>query len=470
MPDLIGFVDSISAIPTTRLNLSDGTTWRILLKETNLSPAPLRRASSNNYFTDGDYVSASAYSDRVVTLALEILTPDVDTFGTQFQLLARELDRANNILRWWPAGATAPVFFETKRSDFDDVQQVYSGVTGALHMIKVPIQAKPFALGLRQTLSPTVVSNDPATGCYLDVPFPQGDVETPLYLSFQASDVIATGQRQTVLATRRRGTPGLAPWIIQAESMTRGSNTTLQAFDAAMSGTGQNFVRASSLGVSFATRLSGVLFGSTPGVDVRGKYRVYARVRQTNGTGEVRMRLVVSPDGTTEYIPDVNGVVLPGGTAIRWVDLGVISIPMGDDPAQDGPGGADLAARGVELRIQFALTANASNLDVDCFVGMPADDRFTRILWPGVSGPLTMTLDSSSRPKVYGIGASGEVYSTQIRGLDSGMPLISPNSYNRLWVLRDAGTTSTAGDDITGSTTITPYYYPRYAYLRPATT
>lgn len=458
----IGFVDTISASPTVRLDLSDNVTWRVLLDRTDLSPAPLRRVSSSNFMSDGDNVSATSYGDRTVQLGLKLVTPDVDTVGGQVQALVHELDRPSNILRWWPDGATAPVFFETKRSPLGSIKQVLATQNDAT----VPVQAKPFALGLRQTLSTAVVSNDPATGCYVDIPYPMGDVETPLYLSFAAGDVIAAGRRLSVLAMRRRGTPGNAPWILQAESMTRAANTTLPGADAAMSGSGSNYARASSLTNLFVTRLTGT-FGATPGVDVRGKSRFYARVRQTNGSGEVRVRLAISPDGTTELVPDPNGVVLPGGTAIRWVELPTVQLPIGDDPGTDGPGGPDLACRGIEVRLQIALTANSSNLDVDCLVGMPADDRLCRILWPGVTGPTSMVLDSSARPKVYGIGSSGETQSTQLRGLDSGTPMISPLAYNRMFLLLDAGTTSTAGDDITETTTVTPYYWPRYAYLRP---
>lgn len=471
MADQIGFVDTIASSPTVRLNLSDGVTWRVLLNETDLTPPALRRASYGNFISDGEIVTASTYGDRTLKLALVLTTTTTNSTAQQLQFLARELNRTTNILRWWPDGATHPVFFETRRSDHDSIRQIISGAnTAGTHSLRVSIRAKPFALGLRQTLSPQVVSNNPATGCYFDITAPLGDVDTPLYLSFNAADVIATGRKQTVIAVRRRGTPGNMPWIVQAESMTLGTSTTLPGNDATASGSGSNYARSTALTSSFSTRLSGT-FGATPGADVRGKYRIYARVRKTNGTGEVRARLAFTPDGTNEYIPDTVGVVLPAGTQWRWADLGVIQLPMGDDPLTDGPGGAELSVRGYTVRLQYSLTAGSSNLDTDCFVGMPADDRLTRVLWPGVSGPTSLVLDSSGRPAVYGVGASGEMYSTQLRGLDSSPgPMVTPGAFNRFWMLDDAGGSSSNGSVIANSVTVTPYYYPRYLTLRPSTT
>lgn len=463
MAAIVDFVDTIDASPTTRLDLNDGVLWRTLLSGSDFTPPGLRRSTTSTYLSHGDWVAATAYTNRIVTLELQLVASTPDALAEQLQNLARELERATNILRVWRDGATKPVFFETFRSPFAAVREQLVTHRSA----RVEIQAKPFALGLRETLSTSVVSNDPSTGCYIDIPFPAGDVETPLYLDVKGSDIITTLRNQSTIAMRRRGTPANAPWIIQAESMTLAANTALQANDAAMSGAGQNYVRASSLTSSFVTRLTSAVFPSSASVDARGKYRPYLRVRKTSGTGEVRVRLVISPDGTTEITPDGVGVVLPDGTGVQWAEFPVIQIPVGEDPIIDGPGGDYLATRGIIFKIQISLTANTSNLDVDCLVLMPADDRLCRVLWPGVSGPTTMRLDSSSKPKVYGLGSSGETYSTDIRALDGGTPMVSPNAYNRMWILKNTGTT--AADTLSGTTEITPFYYPRYLNaIRPA--
>lgn len=468
MSALVGFVDKIDTSPTVRLNLNDGVTWRVVMQGSDFSPPPLRRASSSNMLADGDYISASAYSNRVVTLKLQLTATDTDGVGSALQTLGRELDRPTNLLRIWRDGATEPLFFRTLRCAPDRITEQLT----TYREVVLQLDADPFAYGLKQTLTPTAISNDPATGCYLDIPYPLGDVDTPLYLDFTAGDVIAAGRRQSSMAMRRRGTPGSAPWIIQAESMTRGTNTTLPGADATASGAGSNYARTTSLSSTYTTKLTSAVFPSSASVDARGKYRVLGRFRKTSAAGEVRVRLVISPDGTTEITPDGVGVVLTSDTTWRWVEFPVIQIPVGHDPITDGISGIDLATRGIIVKIQYALTASSSNIDCDCLVFMPADDRYARVLWPSVSGPTTMRLDSSPRPKVYGLGSSGETYSTEIPALDGGgTPMISPDAYNRMWFLLDTGTTSTAGDAIANSTTVAGFYWPRYISTnRPAFT
>lgn len=467
MADLVQFVDSIQDTPVIRLDLSDGVIWSTR-QGTELPPPPMRRSVSTNMISDGDHVQAAAYGDRVLTLSLVLRTAGNDDAATQIQALARELDRPSNILRWWPDSATQPVFLRTKRSPLDDV----TSAIPAIHELKVPIFAEPFGIGLKQTLTPTVISNDPATGCFLDVTGVLGDVETPLYLSFAAGDVIAAGQRQTVLATRRRGTPGNAPWIIQAESMTRAASTTLPGTDAAMSGGGSSYARMATLTTTPVTRLTSAVYPASPGVDVRGRYRAYIRYRKSSAVADLRLQLLASGDGTNTVTVGAGLVVLDDTTLIRWADMGTVQLPIGDDPGQDGLSGIDLACRGVTWQIQGVnFSGGSPTLDADCLVLMPADDRLCRITWPGTTGPTSMVLDSSSKPKVYGVGPSGETYSTQVRALDGGgTPLVSPNAYNRVWMLLDAGNSSTGGDDITETTTVTGWFWPKYVNLRPPTT
>lgn len=467
MATIVDFVDQISASPTTRLSLNDGVVWRTVMEGSDFSPPPLRRATSTNMLSDGDYISASAYSNRTVTLSLQLVGGTTDEVGEEIQKLGQELDRPTNTLRVWRDGATEPVFFKTIRVPISTIKEQLR----THRAVRVAIDAEPFALGLKELLSSTAISNDPATGCYLDIDHPKGDVECPLYLSFTGSHVIAAGRRQSSMAMRRRGTPGNAPWIIQAEDMTLAANTAKNANSANFSGAGQNSVRASVLTSTFVRRFTSAVFPSSPSVDARGKYRPVVRVQKTNGAGEVRVRLVISPDGTNWITPDSVGVVLPTGTQIRWAELPVIQIPIGYDPVTDGPSGVDMASRGIQFGLEISLTASSSNLDVDCLVLMPADDRYCRVLWPGTGSPTSMVLDSSARPKVYGVGSSGETYSTEMPALDSGTPLIAPNAYNRMWFLLDTGTTSTAGDVLSNSTTVQGYYWPRYLSTnRPAFT
>ncbi|MCX4474781.1 hypothetical protein OOK41_31470 [Micromonospora sp. NBC_01655] len=142
------------------------------------------------------------------------------------------------MLRWQP-GTTAPVFFRTLRSPINRITEV-AGST-MLRLVDVDILAEPFAYGLRETLAPVTVPNNPASpgGCYLDIAGVRGDVETPLYLRL-GGDVMGSvyDYRTVAMGIRRRGTPSQMPMVLQAEAMTTGTATALAASnDPLMSGT-----------------------------------------------------------------------------------------------------------------------------------------------------------------------------------------------------------------------------------------
>ena len=466
MADQIGFVDSITTEPAERLSLSNGA-MTVLRDGTDLSPAPLRRAESSGFLEHGSRTSAAAYGDRVLQLHLQVLGEDDDEIATQIQALVQQLDQPN-ILRWHPATATHPVFMRTKRCSIEGLEEILSTHRRAI----VPIPAEPFGLGLPITLGPTLVSNDPSAGCYVDIPFPDGDLDTPVRLTVLGADVIAAGGRESVIAMRRRGTPGNAPSWLPASSMTPSAgsgSTTFPGHDAAMAGAGNNYAHLTGLpDDEFETRLT-ALHPAVPSLDAPGKYRTWFRLRRANGSDELRVRLAVSPDGVTELLPDPTGVVLPAGTVMRWCDVGVFQNPIGDDPRVDSMTGLFLPSGGVQLRVQAArTTGTTSNLDINGVMTLPADDRLGQVAWPSVAGPTQLVLDSVRGPKLYALGASGETLGIS-RGLSGGMPLISPLAYNRLWWLLDGGLKSTAGDDLLETFTAWVTYQPRYAYLRPPT-
>jgi hypothetical protein len=457
--DELQIVDSIATNPTVRLNLSGGP-WRVR-DGTEFPPPPLRRTVVETMLADGSHIPAAAYDDRVLHLQLQVTGEDPDALATQVQALARELDRPRNFIRWRPAGASEWVTWRTYRSPLGElVDQLY-----ARRETTVSVLAEPFGYGERVALDEVTINNDPAAvsnGCFFDVSDVRGDVETPLYLTVGASGVIATGRRTTVMGVRRRGTPSAMPLFLQAESMTLGTNTSLQPNDSVMSGSGQNFVRTTFGTASMTTRLSAT-FPSSASVDVRGLYRALVRLRKSVSGDTITVRLAVSVDGT---VVAGDTVTLPSGTARRWVDLGLIQFPFGPDPG-DSFDGLSLPVRGLDLQFQ-AARSGSGNLDTDVFGFVPADDRLAMVKWPENSGPTSFLVDPYS-PEIYALGASGEVRSTQ-REFTGGLPLVSPGVTNRIVWLLDAGTTSSAGDTLTNTTTVIPHYWPRYLHVRPPST
>lgn len=475
----VQFVDSIASSPTVRLDLN-AAPWRVLAEGTDISPPELRRAEISSMLADGGRVAESSYENRVLTLHLRVQdNASTDAVLSQVQLLARELDRRavsaggvagpDNILKWQPRGATNPVFFRTFRSPLGK----YADVLVSRKEVVIDILAEPFAYGLKVTNSAVTVANDPVAvtnPMSWDITGVKGDVETPLDLSFPASAVIAAGRRTSAVAVRRRGTPSSAPFWLQAEAATLGSNVSLPGNDTVMVGSGSNYARCASAGLSspFATKLTSAVFPSSASVDARGTYRRFARVRQNDGADEVRYRLDVG-DGTTWI--DGDEVIGPSTTARRYVDLGLAQLPVGYDPVITSAGGTPIAVRGAQWRTRVArtFTNGTGTLDLDGTAFLPADDRLCFIKWPGTSGPTTLVLDSENEA-VYALGSSSELYSTEVVTLTGGPPHVSPGETNRIYFMLDVGSTSSGGDDKTLTTSITASYHPRYLQAAPLST
>lgn len=480
---LVRFVDSIASSPTARLSLASAP-WKTL-DTTRFPPPGLRRAEVSSLLSDGSLTPASAYQDRTILLELQLTATDADACATQLQALFRELDRETNILQWQPDGASNPVFFRTKRADTNAVTSIRP--KGGLTNISVEIPAEPFAYGSRQTLSPVTVNNNPAAGSngmFVDVSSVKGDVETPLYLTVAGGIVVSTsaGPRTTAIAVRRRGTVASVPFFIQAESMTMAiADTTVQANNASFSGAGSNWVRTTfATSASHTARLTTTAHPSSASVDARGTYRVFVRWRfSASGTNTVTMQLkwgnsngpvVIENDSIT--LPNDNG---GGAPYLKYADLGLIQIPPGYDPVNDGISNTEVATEGVYLQLLAGQTSGTGDLDWDVVLLVPADDRLCLVKWPGASTPPTDLILDSAVGQVYARNASAQltaVPGAQIQGLP---PMVSPGVTNRIFFVRDVGTdTSTAGsgsgDDIAGTTSVTGYYWPRYLYVRPAST
>ncbi len=453
------FVDKIDASPTVRLDIDDGVTWGLQASGTEIGAPPVNRAVVSSLLTDGVQIPAAAYGPRTLQLTAKILTASDDDAATQVQKLARELDRPTNLLRWQP-DTTNPVFFRLLRGEFADLR-----FDPVLKQASFTVLAEPFAYGLKESYSSVTVNNDPAAGSngmYWDVTGVKGDVETPAKLTVPGS----LRTKQTLIAVRRRGTPSAAPFVLQAESMTTiGPDTTLQANDPAFSGAGQNWTRTTFADPSFLDRLYVAAFPSSPSVDARGLYRVYCRCRKTIAGDSIQMSLGLGDSSILMYTTDT--VTLPSNTAINHIDLGLVQLPVGMDPKQDGPANTDLSVGGIRLDLNIGRSSGTGNCDVDYLLWVPADDRLAIIDWStSNSDPTNYIIDGVNRT-VYAVGASGQVVMNKAKFV-GGLPMLTPNQTNRIYLVRqvESGTT----EAVTNTTAVTVEYWPRYLYVKPATT
>lgn len=456
------FVSSIASSPTVRLDTNDDTVWK-LTNQSRFDPPPVKRARVSTLLTDGAVYPATAYEDRVLQLdwVLQAATPDAA--ATQVQLLARELDRAENLFEYRLNSATNSVFFRTRRLGLEGMELVRDG---SAFWVRAAVPAAPFGLGLPQTLSSVTVNNDPAAGSngmFFDVSGVLGDVETPLVLRVNHADTVETWGRQSLFAVRRRGTVANVPFSLQAESMTQGTNTTVQPNDAVMSGAGSNYSRCTFGTTSMTTRLSTTAHPSSGGEDPRGRYRVLMRYRKSVSGDTINVRLQWGSNA--EPITNTS-VALPSGTGRRYVDLGDVQVPIGADGVTKLDG-TTREVLGIHLAVQAERAAGTGNLDMDVLLLVPADDRLAVVQWYPTTGPTYSWVDGVN-DAVFATDGSERTTRAQLVAL-GGLPAVSPGVTNRIFVIGDVHPSAT-NDDITKTMTIVPSYLPRYLYVRPAST
>ena len=467
--DVIKFVDSIAASPTVRLDINDGATWRTT--RFDAPPPRLRRASSQNAMRDGIFVSSSQYDARVLTLELTLVHTSEDAKATEIQKLARELDRDTNFLMYQPTGATKPVFFRLYRSDMSQLEQ-FTGLPSSLGKPTIELLAEPFAYGLLETIGPVTVAYDPAgtNGCYFDATGVIGDVEALPAISWPQA---ASGS-QYVYGVRRRGTPSAMPFLLQAESMTASTDTSVQANSANYSGAGSNWMKCTfATSSALITRLSLTDYPSTDIVDARGRYRVYARVSFDGASAVNTTTLQLwSPTGsglTGSAFALGPTATVPGpvaGVNYAIVYLGLVQIPLAADPVvkQDG---TTLAVDGVGLQLRASLTGTG-NLGVDYLLFMPADDRMG-IVTEGTGVASSDTVVDANANIVWTRTSGGAVASVDTQSaMVGGFPALTPNVTNRI-CFRPIPTVSTTAY-ISTTVDVTVTYHPRYLLVRPSTT
>lgn len=455
MPDLIRFVDSIAASPTVRLDLNDESSFWV--KSFNAAPPRLRRSVAANAMRDGINVGSAAYDGRTLTLEVEIRKSSQDSGATEMQKLWRELDRPTNIIQYQPQGASKPVFFRTFRSDASSLADVIA--QAAMRELTVEILAEPFALGLKETMGPYTVSNDP-TGTnptYVDISTILGDVETP----FVYWDTATGYARRWVVAAHT--TSALAsPWV-QAEGMTLGTDTTNPGGgpDSLMSGTGTNNYLRTSFGTNanLTTRLTWA-----PTSAPRGRWRAQGYLRRSGSTSTLTVQMGSEP-----------AVVVPSAVNARiMVDLGLVSF-YETDPGRVGYSSVSAANAGSSVTFQASRSGGSDTLDWDGFLLLPVGGQAGEVDWPTqmcVAGGVSQVIDGI-REGLATQSVAGDP-TTGAGTVDSGanpatgaFPTLLPGAVNRLQVVPFNSTGNSAK---AATTVVNIAYWPRYLHVRPVST
>lgn len=461
------FVADISAAPALRLNINDGTNYAVDVRRVVLDPPKYDQVWSTNPMSGGGRLIKSQPTNRLLVIPVHVVPTTAQGQAVAIENLTRELAR-NNYLKVQFAN-TNPLYFRT----FMD-PEIGSKIRRQLQdssTITLQIVAEPWGIGPRVEVpgSPFTVSNNPAAGtnpCHFDITGVLGDAPTPLLL--QATSTGSTNglvSKWSHFATRRRGIPGNYSNVIQAESMTNGTDTA-DVVDGAFSN--GNKVRVTFVTTTLALRVSHTFPGDgVPNVEARGLYRAYVRIQKVGNATDgmtVQLRYGMS---STDNIANKE-ITMPTTTnGAIWMDLGLVPVPAYSDPIELGYSGVRTKALLTWFGIYVSRFAGGGNIDIDCVYFMPADEP-TSLIAKFPTTDTTYVVDGTTEAggAVYAMNtALDEILNTAgpaqiVAG--GGFPELIPGATNRIHMLRQVSLVPTSADGITNTTTIRAYYWPRW--------
>jgi hypothetical protein len=267
-----------------------------------------------------------------------------------------------------------------------------------------------------------------------------------------------------ILAQRTANNPTAVTVFAQAEAGTMGTDTTVQANDTAMSGSGSNFVRCSfSTSSSLVTRLTVTTPTATDAAALRGRYRVFARIRTSATGSNFTVRYVSNSTGAnTVNGPQVTFDSL-ANTEFRYTDLGILEFPgPGPVPTAMGYSGLSAQVATQPLGIQVARNSGTGTLDIDHVYLMPADERLSVTSRNAQVTNSFLVIDGPSE-MAYGMAPSTTPFGATrtvdggggLVSMMGGTPMLVPGVTNRWYMLRGgSGVTTTSPVDVS--------YWPRW--------
>lgn len=484
MGNTLQIVDSVASSPTVLLDLNNENPYGAYLID--LPPPPLRRTTSSSMLVDGDRISSSAYGNRTLNIGLDLISTSQDNWATAWQTLARQIDRDTFFIKYQPTGATSPVFFKCYRTDVPSLEDITAAIAYRRPSLQIP--ADPFAYGLAEDIASFTITNNPSSGTnrmMYTLPTIKGDVETPLMLAQTSGPGVSFANQNS-------------PAYLASYSLSGGNTHSFLARDlseltagtdvaATVTGAGTNYIDGNYRSCSFATPAMNIrLLGSfsTALTPMPGQYRVLLRVVSPAGAAAdtyMSFKLGVAATttgGSITYSDTVTRFInAGGGTDLAYlIDLGVLQLPVNTEVAPVGLGAAATTTRAPYFSLQ-ASAAVTSALRFDEMFLIPTETNYgTAALaavqtpsWAAASAHNVVAYDASQDAMRTLYDSSGTapfsglpVSSVSMRFV-GGLPVVRPGNNNYLqWIFSERDTTLT--------TAFTGRYYPRYLYVRPATT
>lgn len=266
------------------------------------APAPRRRTNAVSSFqADGSTDAAVAWSDRELTITFGIDAGTGDMAAGLLQVLGRTF--RDPVWLEFRAGTTNPVFFRTRATTIDEVED-FGLVEPGVRQVRLDIPAAPFARGLPVT-GTALVPNDPTDGgMRFTISDVKGDVPAPLNLSLNFGTGTYYDRRMVGSSTYPtfHHVTAVPSNPLGASGMTLSTETDAAAI-------GGSFGRAT------------ITASTTPWVDlsfsgiVPGEYRLLVRVRSSQAGS-------LGP-----WVPTLGPRASVVGTSWQWLDLGVYRFP-----------------------------------------------------------------------------------------------------------------------------------------------
>lgn len=443
------FVTAPATSATTLLNLDNQSPFSVV--GGTQTPPPVRRSSTtSSSVSDGDNVSQTSYADRVLTIPLRVeLKSTAEQQAAGIQAVGRLLD-GPQWLQWQHDGMTKAVWFRTKYGDMDVVDDILNDKPR--RTVTLTIVAEPFAYGAAVTGTATI-ANDPTVAAAsnpMSYVFPtiQGDVVTPLSLT--AALGAGAPMEGSILAVASGPSAPTTPLRVAAGSVstTTGWTATLSSADsAAIGGTASQFVKASGTLSPFAN------FTLTPPL---GDYRVLVRARPSGSDATLSVVL----DGFTS--PNKRALTVDG-SEYWYYDFGVMRAPQ-SAIQRTGVLQTALLPRPISIQVYAAIAGATGTVWIDEVLLVPAgldDDAASRLMILGEVSVLTgLQVDSASE-----VAFDGSATAFRAIPVAGGFPAVLPGVRNVLTFIRRP-----SPDSKSATTDISWLYYPRYLYIRPATT
>ena len=210
-------------------------------------------------------------------------------------------------------------------------------------------------------------------------------------------------------------------------------------------------------------------------------------IRFLSSTSAAWNLTIVQLSGTASAFATYSGPTItynPSVVGTHWLDMGVFRFPFAAPPL-NSPIETVYTSPGVSFALVVDHT-DTSTFDVDCFMLLPVNlDQSTSQTYdsigidkslPGTSYQLVLNSPSDVR---YLLDTAGN-YSPGIPPAPSGyLPVVNPGEDNSISFLQHlgmgyndprTGSNVSTADVLANSTAFSWSYYPRYLFVRPATT